>query len=66
MNRCSGNGICTTTNGEYQCSCSDGWMGPDCSVPLETNCSDEEDNDRGNCNDIIIICYINISHIDAG
>lgn len=34
-------------DGDYQCQCSDGWAGADCSVRLEVECSDEEDNDEG-------------------
>ena len=44
---CSGHGICTTEDGQYLCECSSGWTGPDCSVQLETQCSDEKDNDGG-------------------
>ncbi|XP_071524010.1 teneurin-a-like isoform X5 [Panulirus ornatus] len=45
VNGCSGHGMCTTVDGQYRCECSSGWTGPDCSVQLETRCSDEIDND---------------------
>ncbi|KAF2364560.1 Carboxypeptidase-like regulatory domain [Trinorchestia longiramus] len=44
-NSCSGHGLCTTQAGEYSCQCSAGWTGDDCSVQLETECSDMIDND---------------------
>lgn len=47
QNGCSGHGMCTTVEGQYRCECSAGWTGPDCSVQLETQCSDENDNDGG-------------------
>lgn len=47
MSSCSGNGICTTEEGEYRCACSPGWTGNDCSVAVETLCDDDKDNDGG-------------------
>lgn len=47
---CNGNGRCQSEEGEYKCECSMGWAGSDCSIQLETNCSDEIDNDHGRCN----------------
>lgn len=34
-------------NGEYKCSCSADWTGPDCSFRFERNCADNLDNDNG-------------------
>jgi hypothetical protein len=31
----------------YLCKCSNSWAGEDCSIRLETNCSDDIDNDDG-------------------
>lgn len=47
-NSCSGHGQCRV-NGDslWECRCSDGWDGPDCSVLLEQNCADGRDNDKG-------------------
>ena len=45
---CHGNGRCYSEDGEYRCECELGWAGYDCSIQLETNCSDEVDNDHGN------------------
>lgn len=33
---------------QWECRCYDGWDGPDCGVPLEQNCADNKDNDKGN------------------
>lgn len=46
-NGCSRNGQCTLEDGEYRCVCIEGWAGSDCSIPLETNCKDNVDNDNG-------------------
>ncbi|XP_065207120.1 teneurin-a isoform X2 [Planococcus citri] len=43
---CHGNGKCHIESGEYKCECELGWAGYDCSIQLETNCSDEIDNDH--------------------
>lgn len=48
-NGCSRNGQCTLEDGEYRCVCIEGWAGSDCSIPLETNCKDNVDNDNGKC-----------------
>lgn len=45
---CHQNGRCYSEDGEYRCECEQGWAGYDCSIQLETNCSDEVDNDHGN------------------
>ncbi|XP_075234226.1 teneurin transmembrane protein Ten-m isoform X2 [Lycorma delicatula] len=46
-NSCSGHGQCRV-NGDslWECRCSDGWDGADCSVLLEQNCADGRDNDK--------------------
>jgi hypothetical protein len=46
-NGCSRHGQCTLDNGEYRCDCIEGWAGSDCSIPLEMNCNDNIDNDKG-------------------
>ena len=40
-------------NGGWTCSCREGWTGPDCSHPLESNCADDIDNDNGKVQMII-------------
>ncbi|BES99420.1 EGF-like domain [Nesidiocoris tenuis] len=45
-NGCSRHGSCILQEGEYTCQCSDGWAGADCSVRLESDCSDDVDNDQ--------------------
>lgn len=46
--RCSNHGHCRVgADGLWECRCSDGWDGPDCSVALEQNCGDNVDNDKG-------------------
>lgn len=47
ISACNRQGSCVMFDGDYQCQCSDGWAGADCSVRLEVECSDEEDNDEG-------------------
>lgn len=46
---CTNHGQCRV-NGEglWECRCYDGWDGVDCAVPLEQNCDDNKDNDKGN------------------
>lgn len=46
-NGCSRHGQCTLEDGEYRCDCIEGWAGSDCSTPLEMNCNDGIDNDKG-------------------
>lgn len=47
---CTGHGNCRVDNeGFWECRCTDGWDGIDCSVALELNCNDLMDNDRGLC-----------------
>lgn len=46
-NGCSRHGQCTLDDGEYRCDCIEGWAGSDCSIPLEMNCNDNIDNDKG-------------------
>lgn len=46
-NSCSHHGSCIMQEGWYACKCSNGWAGDDCSIRLETNCSDDIDNDEG-------------------
>lgn len=46
-NSCSHHGSCIMQDGLYTCKCSNGWAGDDCSIRLETNCSDDIDNDEG-------------------
>lgn len=31
----------------FECRCYDGWDGIDCSLPLEKDCKDGKDNDKG-------------------
>lgn len=45
---CSGHGQCGVhSEGAWECRCYDGWDGKDCSVPMEQNCNDGKDNDKG-------------------
>lgn len=47
-NRCSSHGQCRVSlDAQWECRCYDGWDGPDCAVPLEQNCADNKDNDKG-------------------
>lgn len=46
-NGCSRHGQCSLDDGEYRCDCIEGWAGSDCSIPLEMNCNDNIDNDKG-------------------
>ncbi|CAG7727590.1 unnamed protein product [Allacma fusca] len=50
-NSCSHHGSCIMQDGSYSCKCSSGWAGLDCSVRLETNCSDDIDNDEDGMTD---------------
>ncbi|CAH1394248.1 unnamed protein product [Nezara viridula] len=44
---CSGHGQCAVNaDGLWECRCSGGWDGVDCSVLLEQNCDDGRDNDK--------------------
>lgn len=46
--RCSSHGQCRVTPEQmFECRCYEGWDGPDCSVPLEKDCKDGKDNDKG-------------------
>lgn len=46
--RCSNHGQCRVTGeAQWECRCYEGWDGPDCGVPLEQNCADNKDNDKG-------------------
>lgn len=46
--RCSNHGQCRVTPEQlFECRCYDGWDGSDCSVPLEKDCKDGKDNDKG-------------------
>ena len=46
---CSKHGSCksTSTDGQWSCRCDKGWEGIDCSIPLELQCDDGLDNDKG-------------------
>lgn len=45
---CSAHGQCRVSGeGLWECRCYDGWDGTDCAVPLEQNCGDNKDNDKG-------------------
>jgi EGF-like domain len=45
---CSGHGQCRVGGeGFFECRCNDGWDGSDCSLPLEKDCKDGKDNDKG-------------------
>lgn len=47
---CSNHGQCRVSGeGMWECRCYDGWDGVDCAVPLEQNCEDNKDNDKGTC-----------------
>ncbi|ODN02024.1 Teneurin-a [Orchesella cincta] len=50
-NSCSHHGSCIMQDGWYSCKCSSGWAGEDCSIRLETNCSDDIDNDEDGMTD---------------
>ncbi|RZF37225.1 hypothetical protein LSTR_LSTR014116 [Laodelphax striatellus] len=46
-NSCSGHGQCRVNlDSLWECRCSEGWDGADCSVLLEQSCSDGRDNDK--------------------
>ena len=54
--QCTGHGSCVAGGGggfglgderEWSCECEGGWEGDDCSVRMESDCSDEVDNDAG-------------------
>ncbi|XP_055927054.1 teneurin-m-like isoform X4 [Argiope bruennichi] len=42
---CSDHGQCSKEGNIWTCRCHEGWGGHDCSVPQETKCDDEIDND---------------------
>ena len=46
-NNCHGNGHCKLAGENYNCDCRSGWGGDHCSIPLETRCDDDKDNDGG-------------------
>lgn len=48
FHRCSSHGQCRVGGeGLFECRCNDGWDGADCSIPLEKDCKDGKDNDKG-------------------
>jgi hypothetical protein len=48
FNSCSSHGQCRVGGeGLFECRCNDGWDGIDCSLPLEKDCKDAKDNDKG-------------------
>ncbi|XP_072171357.1 teneurin-3-like [Diadema setosum] len=49
---CSGHGSCQQLNDTWQCVCEGLYHGPGCSIGMETDCTDEEDNDG----DFLIDC----------
>lgn len=55
ISACNRQGSCVMFDGDYQCQCSDGWAGADCSVRLEVECSDEEDNDEGRLYNFVLL-----------
>ncbi|XP_050530422.1 teneurin-a isoform X1 [Daktulosphaira vitifoliae] len=48
---CGNHGSCVMTNNIYGCVCKEGWAGESCSIRLETDCSDEIDNDEDGMTD---------------
>ena len=46
---CHGRGTCVmpTYSDQWECLCESGWYGAGCHIPLEQQCSDKQDNDRG-------------------
>lgn len=47
-NSCNNHGQCRVgPEGMFECRCYDGWDGIDCSLPLEKDCKDGKDNDKG-------------------
>ena len=45
---CSKHGQCKSSpEGGWSCRCEKGWEGADCSIPLELECEDGKDNDKG-------------------
>ncbi|KRY57863.1 Teneurin-m, partial [Trichinella britovi] len=49
---CSNHGICQRDkSGKWDCFCEADFDGPDCRIPLETNCSDGIDNDNDGLTD---------------
>ncbi|KRZ14239.1 Teneurin-m [Trichinella zimbabwensis] len=52
QNNCSNHGICQRDkSGKWGCICEADFDGPDCRIPLETNCSDGIDNDNDGLTD---------------
>lgn len=53
FNSCSSHGQCRVgAEGLFECRCNDGWDGIDCSLPLEKDCKDGKDNDKGKNKDV--------------
>lgn len=45
---CNSHGDCIVNDeNEWTCHCQHDWDGFDCGIPLERNCNDGNDNDRG-------------------
>jgi EGF-like domain len=60
--RCSNHGQCRVTPEQlFECRCYDGWDGPDCSVPLEKDCKDGKDNDKGK-NKFLLLAPVSLKY----
>lgn len=46
-NNCNNNGDCYEFQGEWKCSCKEGWKGDACHKSVEIKCGDGSDNDNG-------------------
>ncbi|TKR76266.1 hypothetical protein L596_017430 [Steinernema carpocapsae] len=45
VNSCNGSGSCQVLNGIWQCFCDSQHFGPNCELPIESDCDDGIDND---------------------
>ena len=61
---CSSHGQCRVgAEGLFECRCNDGYDGVDCSLPLEKDCKDGKDNDKGElqkekkCQSVFYTCF---------
>uniref|UniRef100_A0A1I8EAL2 EGF-like domain-containing protein n=1 Tax=Wuchereria bancrofti TaxID=6293 RepID=A0A1I8EAL2_WUCBA len=52
INDCNGHGVCRLFSGQWKCACHTSYFGENCSLPVESSCSDGVDND----NDGLIDC----------
>ncbi|XP_074600900.1 teneurin-m-like isoform X2 [Brevipalpus obovatus] len=43
--QCNNHGTCLQKDNKWQCACDSNFIGTDCTIPLEKECSDQKDND---------------------